>query len=215
MSKGKLEKFAEFDAFPNTFDYQQQTAGKWKEYFGNDHPLVLELACGKGDYSLGLAQLYPEKNFLGLDIKGNRLWKGAKTALEMPLKNVAFLRIAIDNIATYFEPGEVEEIWITFADPQPSKKRKRLTHPKFLNEYLKILGGSGVVNLKTDSELLYEFTQDVITLNELKVLQDLPNVYAIETPPVLQIQTYYEKMWLEEGRTIRFISFLLDKNTMY
>jgi tRNA (guanine-N7-)-methyltransferase len=213
MSKGKLEKFAEFDAFPNTWDANNsaQNRGKWAELvFKNNYPIVLELACGKGDYSLGLAKMHTDKNFIGIDIKGNRLWKGAKTALESSLPNVHFLRIQIDTIAAYFEPGEIDEIWITFPDPQPSKERKRLTSPKFLAFYRQVAKPDAYVNLKTDSDLFYESTLEVIAEQKLGIEENYPNVYSLsEVPEKLQLKTYYENMWLLMGRTIKYIRFQL------
>ena len=193
-----------------------ETKGKWNAYFKNENPIVLELACGKGDYTVNLAEKFPDKNFIGVDIKGSRLWRGCKSIAERGLTNAAFLRIYIDTIENYFEKGEVSEIWITFPDPQPKKARKRLTHPKFLNSYLPLLNGNGSVNLKTDSDLMYEFTKEVIAQNKLGVLEDISNVYEQEEiNELMQIQTYYEKMWLAEGRTIKFISFQLNKETNY
>ena len=216
MGARKLQKFAEFDSSPHSKDMNHETKGKWNAYFKNENPIVLELACGKGDYTVNLAEKFPDKNFIGVDIKGSRLWRGCKSIAERGLKNAAFLRIYIDTIENYFEKGEVSEIWITFPDPQPKKARKRLTHPKFLNSYLPLLNGNGSVNLKTDSDLMYEFTKEVVAQNELSVLEDIPNVYEQEEiNELMQIQTYYEKMWLAEGRTIKFISFQLNKETNY
>lgn len=214
MSKGKLAKFAEYDSFSNTFDFNDDTAGGWSEYFGNNNPIVLELACGRGEYTVGLAQQFPEKNFIGIDIKGARLWKGAKFAMDHNLKNAAFLRIQIDNLASYFAQGEVSEIWITFADPQPSKKRKRLTHPKFLKIYNEILSSSGnqLIHLKTDSDLLFDFTLETLEELQIKPAIHYSNIYELSIIPAeLQIQTYYEKMWLGEGRTIKYLNFHLTQ----
>lgn len=215
MGKGKLLKFAEFDSFPNTFDAKSETKGKWKDFFGNDNPVVLELACGKGDYSIGLAKLFPEKNFIGIDIKGSRLWRGAKTCVEENLKNVAFLRIEIGNLPAHFDTNEVSEIWITFPDPQPAKERKRLMHPRFLNLYHSLCPNGVKINLKTDSDLLYEFTKEVIAYNQLQTIESIPNVYenSMGVSDILNIKTFYERIWLNEGRTIKYISFLLNKIT--
>jgi len=194
MGARKQVKFAEFDKSPHSLDMNNETKGKWAEYFKNDNPIVLELACGKGDYTVNLAEKFPNKNFVGIDIKGSRLWRGCKSIAERGLSNAAFLRIYIDNIESYFEKGEVSEIWITFPDPQPKKHRKRLTHPKFLNAYLPLLNGNGTINLKTDSDLMYEFTHEVITQNDLSIVEDIPNIYAQqEVSELMQIQTYYEK----------------------
>jgi len=211
MGKAKLVKFAEFDSFSNTFNADCNNKGKWNLWFGNNNPIVLELACGKGDYTLGLARLHPHINYIGIDIKGNRLWRGAKTALEEKLNNVAFLRIPIDNIQQYFETNEVSEIWITFPDPQPQKERKRLSSTKFLNEYRKIATKDAFVNVKTDSDLFYEFTLETAADEKLDVEVNIPNVYAQpEVSDILNIKTYYETMWLGMGRTIKYIKFKLN-----
>lgn len=212
MGKGKLQKFAEFDSFNNTFDHQSDTKGKWNEIFGNNHPIVLELACGKGDYTLGLSKLFPDKNFIGVDIKGARLWRGAKTAVQEQRKNVAFLRIQIDAIEQYFEKNEIDEIWITFADPQPGKERKRLTHPKFIKLYQNIAKNPLTIHLKTDSDLLYEFTLETIASEGYQIIENIPNVYHLNpVPEILEIKTYYENMWLKEGRTIKYVKYLVNK----
>ncbi|MFN7300361.1 MAG: tRNA (guanosine(46)-N7)-methyltransferase TrmB [Bacteroidota bacterium] len=210
MSKAKLQKFAEYDAFTNTFDAQSQMKGKWAAHFGNGNPIVLELACGKADYTVGLARLFPEKNFIGVDIKGSRMWRGAKTCLEDGLKNAAFLRIPIDHIEGHFEVGEVDEIWITFADPQAGKARKRLTHPLFLNRYRRVMKPGGTVHLKTDSELLFDFTLETLEAEKITPDEVIRDVYANGDPgPVLSIRTWYENMWLKEGRTIQYLRFRL------
>lgn len=212
MSKNKTQKFLEFDAFSNTLDFNDDTKGKWTAIFGNSNPIVLELACGKGDYALGLARLYPEKNFVGVDIKGNRLWKGAKTALDKGLNHVRFLRIQIDFIEKYFAPGEVSEIWITFPDPQPAKARKRLSSTRFLEKYRMIAQENCCINVKTDSDLFYESTLETAAEMELEVLENIPNVYTTaNVPEYLYIQTFYEKMWIKEGRTIKYVKFRLSK----
>lgn len=213
MAKHKLKQFSEFAEFPNTFNFTEAPKGKWSEFFGNKNPIVLELACGKGEYTLGMAQLYPEKNFIGVDIKGNRMWRGAKTALETNLKNVAFLRTQIQSIEECFQPEEVSEVWITFADPQPrkSKEKKRLTHPLFLRKYKQIGRADMFVNLKTDSDLLFEFTLDVISENQLSTEVSNSDIYAWPArPEVLNIQTYYERRWLSEGIPIKYVRFNLS-----
>ena len=212
MSKPKLIKFAEYTAFPNTFDIQdaEKTKGNWHTLFGNNSPIVVELACGKGDYTVGLARLNPQINYVGVDIKSNRMWTGAKAAITENLSNVRFLRTHIDNIPEYFAPNEVSEIWITFADPQPQKERKRLSSYKFLNLYRQIAPPTALVNVKTDSDLFYESTLEQVQRDGLTLHQNIPNVYElIPVPAVLQIQTYYEKMWLAIGRTIKFCQFTL------
>jgi tRNA (guanine-N7-)-methyltransferase len=212
MSKPKLIKFSEYTAFPNTYDIQdaETTKGNWQAIFGNNNPIVIELACGKGDYTVGLARLNPNINYIGVDIKSNRMWTGAKAAITENLNNVRFLRTHIDNITEYFAPNEVHEIWITFADPQPHKARKRLSSYKFLNLYRQIARATALVNVKTDSDLFYESTLEQVQRDQLTLLQNIPNVYQlVPVPPVLQIQTYYEKMWLAIGRTIKFCQFVL------
>jgi tRNA (guanine-N7-)-methyltransferase len=212
MSKNKTEKFREFDAFANTLDFNSDTKGRWSEIFGNQHPIVLELACGKGDYAIGMARMFPEKNFVGVDIKGNRLWRGAKTAKEDGLDNVRFLRIQIDFIEKHFAPGEVSEIWITFPDPQPQKPRKRLSASKFLNLYRNIAAQDCIMQVKTDSDLFYESTLETIAEEKLPLLENIANVYALpEVPAILEIKTFYENIWLQEGRTIKFVRFGLNE----
>ncbi|MCC7299245.1 MAG: tRNA (guanosine(46)-N7)-methyltransferase TrmB [Bacteroidia bacterium] len=212
MSKNKTEKFLEFDAFENTLDFNSDTKGKWATIFGNSNPIVLELACGKGDYAIGMARMYQNKNFVGVDIKGNRLWRGAKTATDEKLEHVRFLRIQIDFIEKHFAPGEVSEIWITFPDPQPAKYRKRLTSTKFLNLYRNIAAKNAIVNLKTDSDLFYESTLETIAEEQLEILENINNVYAQPSvSDLMKIKTFYENIWLKEGRTIKFIQFNLNK----
>jgi len=211
MGKAKLVKFAEFDSFSNTFDASCNLKGQWNSWFNNNNPIVLELACGKGDYTLGLARMNPNINYIGVDIKGNRLWRGAKTALEEGLSNVAFLRIPIDNIGQYFETNEVHEIWITFPDPQPQKERKRLSSPKFLKTYREIAQPQALMNVKTDSDLFYEFTLETAQEEKLEVLQNISDVYAMPiVPEVLQIRTYYESIWLGMGRIIKYVQYRLN-----
>jgi len=210
MSKPKLIKFAEYNSFENTLDVSDKTKGRWSEIFGNPNPIVIELACGKGDYTIGLARLNPEINYIGIDIKSNRMWTGAKTAIVESISNVRFLRIPIDSIIDYFGPNEVSEIWITFADPQPQKERKRLSSFKFLNLYRQVAPASALVNVKTDSELFFESTLEQIKRDSLKLWICYDDVYSLDPVPlILQIQTYYERMWLEMGRTIKYCQFTL------
>lgn len=213
MGQKKLARFAEIESFSNVLIYPEDMQGKWKAFFGNDHPITLELACGKGEYTLGLARLFPGENFIGVDLKGNRIWKGARTALDEGLANAAFLRTQIDHIEQYFAPGEVKEIWITFPDPflRLSKAKKRLTHSRFLHAYHKILRPGGTINLKTDSPELYAFTKDMIAENGCQLKQDLPDVYAGQVSEVLSIKTFYEQSHLREGRTIRYLQFTLPE----
>jgi tRNA (guanine-N7-)-methyltransferase len=212
MGQKKLVRFAEIETFPNVLQYPENMPGQWNRFFRNDNPITLELACGKGEYTIGLAQLYTQRNFIGVDLKGNRIWVGAKRALKENLTNVAFLRIQIDRIIEFFADGEVEEIWITFPDPQlrVSRDKKRLTHPKFLRLYQQILKPGGRVNLKTDSPNLYEFTKKVIDMYGCILHEDSADVYAQETiKPELQIKTHYESLDIAGSNRIHYLSFSL------
>jgi len=212
LGQKKLIRFAEVKTFANVLQYPEDMAGNWNTFFKNDHPIILELACGKGEYSLGLAQLYPIKNFIGVDLKGNRLWVGAKKALNQGLKNVAFLRIQIDGIASYFNKDEVEEIWITFPDPQLriSKSKKRLTHPKFLRMYQHILRAGGKIHLKTDSPELYRFTKNVIHQYGCLLIEESDNIYhQSQMKPELSIKTHYELLDIAQSNRIHYLSFSL------
>lgn len=214
MAQKKLKRFGEIKTFSNVLEYPENIKGKWKEFFKNDNEIVLELACGKGEYATGLAQLYPHKNFIGVDIKGNRLWVGAKFALENKLNNVAFLRTQIDKLTNYFASDEVSEIWITFPDPQLriSKAKKRLTHPKFLRLYHQILATGAKIHLKTDSPDLYEFTKLVIRLYDLQLIADIGDVYKMEKlTEELAIKTHYEKLDIAKSNCIFYVSFSLPK----
>ena len=218
----KLEKFAEVSRFENctAFHFSElqkgfSLKGKWQEMmFHNNNPLVLELGCGQGEYTVGLSKAHPEKNFIGVDIKGNRIWTGAKTCIENHITNAAFLRTRIDFIEHCFLPGEVSEIWITFPDPQPQKPRakKRLTHPLFLNRYKKILQPGGLVHLKTDSTSLYEYTLEVIQEHKLPMFWHTNDLY-VTCPPdrreLIEITTYYEKLFHGKGENIKYIAFSL------
>lgn len=215
MAQKKLQRFADIRTFDNVLEYPTEMPNKWKEFFHNDNTITLELACGKGEYAVGLGRLYAERNFIGVDVKGNRLWRGAKTALEENLKNVAFLRTQIDKIDNYFEKGEVGEIWITFPDPQlrGSKIKKRLTHPRFLRLYQQILSDDGIVNLKTDSPDLYDFTLKVINLYDLEVLAANDDIYKdFQVSPELSIRTYYESLDIAGHNKVHHISFRLNKD---
>lgn len=215
MGQKKLVRFAELLTFTNVLQHPEGMPGKWKEYFGNENPLTLELACGKGEYALGLAQMYPERNFLGVDLKGNRLWVGAKKATALGLKNVAFLRILIDRITEFFGKHEVDEIWITFPDPQLriSRDKKRLTHPKFLRLYQQILKPGGKINLKTDSPVLYQFTMRVVELYGCTLHAASDNVYAqSEVSPELQIKTHYESLDIAGSNRVHYVCFSLPEN---
>jgi tRNA (guanine-N7-)-methyltransferase len=214
MAQKKLKRFGEIKTFSNVLEYPENIKGKWNEFFKNDNEMVLELACGKGEYAIVLAQLYPDKNFIGVDIKGNRLWVGAKFALQNDLKNVAFLRTQIDKLTNYFAPDEVSEIWITFPDPQLriSKAKKRLTHPKFLRLYQQIIKPGGKIHLKTDSPDLYEFTKLVIRLYDLQVIADIGDVYKMEKlTEELAIKTHYESLDIARSNCIFYLSFSLPE----
>ncbi len=214
MAQKKLKRFGEIKTFPNVLEYPENVKGKWHEFFKNENPVLLELACGKGEYTTGLAQLYPQKNFIGVDIKGNRIWVGAKYSLNNKLANVAFLRTQIDKIAQYFLQGEVDEIWITFPDPQlrVSKANKRLTHPKFLRLYQQILKPDGKIHLKTDSPDLYFFTKTVIELYRLSIITDLDNVYEHDNLWAdLKIKTHYESLDIAKSNCIFYLCFSLPE----
>ncbi len=210
--KGKLQKFAEVTAFSNCYERATELKGKWATHvFKNDNPITLELACGKGEYTLGLAKRFPDKNFIGVDIKGNRIWKGAKYALENNMHNVAFHRIMIGNIEDYFALGEIDEFWITFPDPQHAKKRKRLTNPMFLQRYRNISNPHPIMNLKSDSTRFYEYTLEVIAEQNLEVFENSDDIYQWDAIPeyLANIQTFYEKIWLEDGKKIKYLKYKL------
>jgi tRNA (guanine-N7-)-methyltransferase len=210
--KGKLQKFAEVTAFSNCYERATELKGKWATHvFKNDNPITLELACGKGEYTLGLAKRFPDKNFIGVDIKGNRIWKGAKYALENNMHNVAFHRIMIGNIEDYFALGEIDEFWITFPDPQHAKKRKRLTNPMFLERYRNISNPHPIINLKSDSTRFYEYTKEVIAEQSLEIIENNDDIYQWNAIPeyLANIQTFYEKMWLEDGKKIKYLKYRL------
>jgi tRNA (guanine-N7-)-methyltransferase len=213
MGQKKLIRFEAIKQFENVLEYPENMPGNWAGFFKNPHPITLELACGKGEYSVGLGRMYPERNFIGIDLKGNRIWQGARIALEEGLKNVAFLRTQIDKLTDYFEPDEVSEIWITFPDPQlrVSKMKKRLTHPKFLRLYQQMLQHTGTINLKTDSPDLYYFTKAVIELCGLTLLMDDDNIYGKETiSQDLTIKTHYEGLDIAGSNRIHYLCFKLD-----
>ena len=212
MKGKKLARFAAIKEFENVFEYPQEAESIWANFFRNDNPVVLELACGKGEYSVNMAKAYPSKNFVGVDIKGNRMYIGAKKALEEKIENVAFLRTSIEQITDYFHPNSISEIWITFPDPflRDGKAKNRLTHHKFLALYQKILQPTGIIHLKTDSTPLYKFTQEIIAFHQCPILEKIDDVYAHGEPHFpLNIKTYYEGLHLEDHRTIQYISFHL------
>ncbi len=222
MSKGKLEKFADMAKYENVFQYPYsvmehvpfEQKGKWRDYFGNDNPIVLELGCGKGEYTVELAKLYPDMNFIGVDIKGARMWTGATQALDERLANVAFLRTNIEIIDRFFGEGEVQEIWLTFSDPQMKNPRKRLSSTYFLERYRRFLNDGGTIHIKTDSNFLFTYTTYMVEHNGLPVLfrtEDLYHTDGIDeqTKKILGIRTYYESMWIERGLNIRYMKFAL------
>jgi len=213
MGQKKLIRFNEIKSFPNVLEYPDNMKGTWNDFFKNNNPITLELACGKGEYALGLARLYSTRNFIGIDIKGNRIWRGAKTALDEQLNNTGFLRSQIDKLADYFSENEVAEIWITFPDPQLrlSRMKKRLTHPRFLRLYKQILQPNGIVHLKTDSPDLYNFTKTVINLYELELLVDHDDVYEQEDlNEELKIKTHYEALDIAQSNRIHYLQFRIN-----
>ncbi len=211
MGQKKLIRFEELKSFSNVLEYPLDMKGRWEDFFRNDHPITLELACGKGEYAVGLGKLYPDQNFIGVDLKGNRIWVGAKKAIEQSLNNVAFLRTEIDQVANYFSEGEVEGIWITFPDPQlrTSKAKKRLTHPKFLRLYQQFLVPGGFIHLKTDSPALYEFTRTVITMYDCIVHADINNIEESFISEELKIKTHYESLDIAGSNRIHYLKFSL------
>lgn len=217
MGHHKLQRFAENLTFPNLFqvgfDQLEQDGfalkGQWSKHFGNTNPITLELGCGKGDYTLALARIHPDRNYIGVDIKGARLWRGAKTAVEEPLKNVAFIRTRIELIDRFFGPEEVSEIWLTFCDPQLKKPNKRLTSPRFLDTYNHFLAPKSTMHLKTDSQELYDYTlNEVLPEREVEIVAHTDNLYNSTYEGEAKLtQTFYEKMFLAEGKPITYIQW--------
>jgi len=224
MGKDKLKRFAEVETFDNVFQPSFDDINKdfhlkekWNKEFNNNNPIVLELGCGKGEYTVGLAKQFANKNFIGIDIKGSRIWRGAKTCVEENINNVRFIRTKIDFIEKFFANNEINEIWLTFSDPQPKRPRKRLTSPQFINRYKNILNKKGVINVKTDSSLLYNYTLDEIKTNNYTILENSSDIYNEliirannELISKINIKTFYEQKWLEEGKKIKFISFMIN-----
>ncbi|MBD5350951.1 MAG: tRNA (guanosine(46)-N7)-methyltransferase TrmB [Bacteroides sp.] len=217
MGKNKLKKFSEMERMDCVFQYpwaelQKEgfpLRGRWHEdYFHNTNPIVLELGCGKGEYTVGLAKAFPDRNYIGIDIKGARMWTGAREATEAGMTNVAFLRTDIELLEHFFAPGEVAEIWITFPDPQMKKVRKRLTSTRFMELYRKVLTDGGRINLKSDSPFLYTYTSIMARHNSLPVEIDTSDLYASGmADDILNIRTYYEQQWLSRGLTIKYLRF--------
>jgi tRNA (guanine-N7-)-methyltransferase len=214
MAQKKLIRFAAINSFPNVLQYPENMPGQWNHFFKNQSPNVLELACGKGEYTVGLAEMHPDKNYIGVDIKGNRLWVGAKKCIDENIINAAFLRTEIDKINTYFNAKEVAEIWITFPDPQlrKSKAKKRLTHPKFLRLYKQFLQPGGYIHLKTDSPDLYYFTKTVIDHYRLNTISDVKDLHKNEdVAPELKIRTHYEGLDIAKSKTVFYLCFTLPE----
>lgn len=214
MAQKKLKRFAEIETFSNVLQHPEGMQGNWASFFKNNHPITLELACGKGEYTVGLGELNAQHNFIGVDLKGNRIWVGAKKALQKELTNVAFLRTQIEQIDKYFGEKEVEQIWITFPDPQLrfSKAKKRLTHPRFLRLYKKIVSPGGYIHLKTDSPSLYQFTKTVIAMYNCVLHLDFNDV-ATQAPehPALKIKTHYESLDIAGSNRIHYLCFSLPE----
>ena len=212
MAQKKLQRFADFKSLSNALEYPAGMRGQWPVFFKNNNPLVLELACGRGEYTVGLARLFPGKNFIGVDVKGNRMYIGAKTCLQENIANAGFLRTQIEKLTDYFSPGEVDEIWLTFPDPQlrTSRAKKRLTHPRFLRLYQQVLKPGGFIHLKTDSPDLYLFTKRVAGLYEITLLEDSDNVYANQgIKEELKIKTHYENLDIAQSKKIHYLKFIL------
>lgn len=223
MSKNKLTKFAELDALPNVLQfpfkvmaelgYEFPYKGLWgKEIFGNEHPIIVELGCGRGEYTVALGRKYPECNYIGIDIKGNRMWSGATKAYDEGLTNVRFLRTEIELLSHFFAPGELSELWLTFPDPQMKKRRKRLTATNFLSTYKKVLKAPMILNLKSDSKFLYTYTKLVAEANGLSILEEYTDVHneADEGSVLRRIETYYESQWRARGIDIKYLRIALE-----
>lgn len=221
MGKGKLSKFADMASYPHVFEYPYSVAenipfsmkGKWKsDFFRNDNPIVLELGCGRGEYTVGLAEKFPDKNFIGVDIKGARMWSGATEALLKEMKNVAFLRTNIEIIDRFFDTNEIDEIWLTFSDPQMKKATKRLTSTYFMERYRRFLVPDGLIHLKTDSPFMFTYTHHMIAENAFPVELETEDLYQSGLAnDILSIRTYYEQQWIDRGLSIKYIKFRLPQ----
>lgn len=221
MGKNKLQKFADMQSYPHVLEYPYsvagnipfETQGNWnRDIFKNNNPIVLELGCGRGEYTVGLARMFPDKNFIGVDIKGSRMWSGATEALQEGLTNAAFLRTNIEIIDRFFATGEVDEIWLTFPDPQMKKATKRLTSTYFINRYRKFLKPGGLIHLKTDSNFMYTYTRYMVEENRFPVKFATEDLYHSSlVDEILGIQTYYEQQWLDRGLDIKYIKFILPQ----
>jgi len=220
VAKNKLSKFADLNTYEHVvqISYKKLQAeefkykGKWsKAFFGNNKPVILELGCGKGEYTVKLAKHFPEFNFIGIDIKGSRMWQGATQAKEMGLNNAGFLRTNIENIKLFFGDGEISEIWLTFPDPQMKKTRKRLTAVNFIEKYRQLMILNGIVHLKSDSNFMYKYTEAMVAENRLEVIRQTDDLYHSDLlDHILSIQTYYERQWLDRGLSIKYLSFRLN-----
>ncbi len=221
MGKNKLNKFSEMETFPNVFQpsfneirtgQPFEMKGAWNNlFFKNNQPIVLELGCGKGEYTISLAKIFPEKNFIGIDIKGARMWAGAKKSVDENLNNVAFLRTKIEMLPHFFAQNEVSEIWITFPDPQMKKVTKRMTATNFMAQYQQFVKQEGIIHLKTDSNFMYTYTCEMVKLNNFNVVLQTNDLYnSTIVDKILAIKTYYEQQWLARGLAIKYISFLLE-----
>ena len=212
MAQKKLLRFSQIKAFKNVFEHPTNMQGKWHEYFKNERPIILELACGRGEYTVSLAKLYPNKNFIGIDIKGNRMYLGAKKALEEKIVNALFLRTQIEKLPDYFNADEIDEIWITFPDPQLrlSKAKKRLTHPRFLRLYQRVIKTEGCIHLKTDSPDLYFFTKKATEMLGIEMMVDLDDAYKQDNiSEELKIKTHYESLDIAGSKKIHYLQFKL------
>ncbi len=225
MAKNKLAKFAEMESFSNviqpSFDnvwqHDHPIKGNWNAgVFKNSNPIILELGCGKGEYTVNMARLFSDKNYIGVDIKGARIWHGAKQSIDLGLKNVGFLRTSIELTNHLFAPSEVSEIWLTFPDPQMKKVNKRLTSTRFINLYREFLAPDGIINLKTDSNFQYQYTLAMIKENGFEILTNIDDLYQSERQdPILSIQTYYEQQWLSRGITIKYLRFRVHDRELH
>ena len=215
MGQKKLIRFAEIATFNNVLEYPTNIKGNWSVHFSNNNPIVLELACGKGEYSIGLASMHSNQNFIGIDIKGNRIWVGAKKAIDQQLNNVAFIRSQIGMIENYFAKEEVSEIWLPFPDPQlrAAKCKRRLTHPAFLRKYKQLLKPGGYVHLKTDSPVLYQFTKRVIEMYGLELFHDSADIREdVKQIPELLIKTHYESLDIARSNRIHYLKFAITSD---
>jgi len=225
LAKRKLQRFAENATFTHFFQPSWEELsdgfslrGKWNaDFFGNTNPIIIEMGCGKGEYTVDLSDKYPGSNFIGIDKKGARMWRGAKTSNDENRSNVAFIRIRAENIAKVFGPAEIDEIWITFPEPQPNSPRhsKRFTSPEFISRYRQIMKPGSIIHLKTDNEMFYNYTLNVIKEGGHQLLYTNRDLYANQSDPevkdVIDVQTHYEKIWLEQGLTIKYLRFRLKE----